>query len=137
MTQYMLDVYEVRVLQGRIVLLKSFHFLHVEVQLQADGDVQRDTRQLEKHISKGGNLKRAQPPHPKGCVIIPHLTIKEFQRNKHRKPTRDILIGVIAAGSSEVFFLQDAVIRGLNMSNARPLWIGTGPFMMKISCPLS
>lgn len=38
--------------------------------------------------------KRAQPPLPKGFVIVPHLTVKKFQRNKHWKRTRDILIGL-------------------------------------------
>lgn len=46
-TQYVSDVCKVRGVQGLIVLLKSFNFLHVEVELEADGYVQGDTGQLE------------------------------------------------------------------------------------------
>lgn len=94
-TQYVSDVCEVRGVQGHMALLKSFHFLGVEVELEADGYVQRDTRQLGKktHFT-GDDYKGPQPPLPLGCIIVPQLIVNKFQHNKHRKQTRDILIGL-------------------------------------------
>lgn len=128
---------EMRGIQRLIVLLKSLDFLHVEVELEADGYIQGDTCQLEKHISKKGSTstsKRRRYRPPFDCKRVPAQQTSETDEGHPHWPQllQEVPTFFFCAGC----YKQRAKYVVFRMSNARGN--DTRPFTIaKISRPLS